>query len=354
MKTNSTFNIKHLTSILVTGGAGYIGSHVVKLLLENSDYDVTVIDNLVSGFKDTIDTLKTIRDFQFIEANLSNWNEIEGIFKTKQFDAIIHFAASLIVPESVEKPLKYYLNNTANTANLVNLAVKYGVEKFIFSSTAAVYGEPDIKVKSEKLKVKNVGISEDFPTNPINPYGQSKLFSENIIQDAAKAHGLKYVIFRYFNVAGASPDLMIGQKTKNATHLIKVASECAVGKRDKMYIFGDDYPTPDGTCIRDYIHVVDLADVHINAIEYLDNNKSDIFNVGYGRGASVKEVIDTMKKVSGVDFKAENAKRRAGDPAMLISDNSKIKEKMKWQPKYDDLGFICKSAYEWEKKLNKL
>jgi UDP-glucose 4-epimerase len=347
-KQSDTFKTQHskLNTILITGGAGYIGSHVVKLLLENSDYDVTVIDNLVSGFKDTIDTLKTIRDFQFIEANLSNWNEIEGIFKTKKFDAIIHFAASLIVPESVEKPLKYYLNNTANTANLVNLAVKYGVEKFIFSSTAAVYGEPDIKETGE-------GISEDFPTKPINPYGQSKLFSENIIQDAAKAHPeFKYVIFRYFNVAGASPDLMIGQKTKDATHLIKVASECVVGKRDKMYIFGDDYPTPDGTCIRDYIHVVDLADVHINAIEYLDNNKSDIFNVGYGRGASVKEVIDTMKKVSGVDFKVENAKRRAGDPAMLISDNSKIKEKMKWQPKYDDLGFICKSAYEWEKKLN--
>ncbi|WP_051429992.1 UDP-glucose 4-epimerase GalE [Lebetimonas sp. JH292] len=355
MKTNSTFNIKHLTSILVTGGAGYIGSHVVKLLLENSDYNVTVIDSLVTGFKDTIDTLKTIRNFDFIQADLSNWKEIKGIFKTKKFDVIIHFAASLIVPESVEKPLKYYLNNTANTANLVKLANEYSTKKFIFSSTAAVYGEPDMKVKSEKLKVKNVGISEDFPTNPINPYGQSKLFSEKIIQDAAKANPeFKYVIFRYFNVAGASPDLMIGQKTKDATHLIKVASECAVGKRDKIYIFGDDYPTPDGTCIRDYIHVVDLADAHIKAIDYLDNEKSDIFNVGYGRGASVKEVIDTMKKVSGVDFKVENAKRRAGDPAMLISDNTKIKEKMKWQPKYDNLEFICKTAYEWEKKLNKL
>ncbi|GAX86866.1 UDP-glucose 4-epimerase [Lebetimonas natsushimae] len=338
-------------NILVTGGAGYIGSHVVKLLLENSDYDVTVIDNLVTGFKDTVDTLRQIREFQFIKADLSNWNEIKGIFKTKKFDAIIHFAASLIVPESVEKPLKYYLNNTANTANLVNLAVEYGVEKFIFSSTAAVYGETDIQLKMENVKCKMEGIRGEFPTNPINPYGQSKLFSEKIIQDAAKAYGLKYVIFRYFNVAGASPDLMIGQKTKNATHLIKVASECAVGKRDKMYIFGTDYPTPDGTCIRDYIHVMDLADAHIKALDYLDNNKSDIFNVGYGRGASVKEVIDTVKKVSGVDFKVENAPRRVADPAVLISDNSKIQQKMGWIPKYDDLEFICKTAYEWEKKL---
>jgi len=335
-------------NILVTGGAGYIGSHVVKLLLENSDYNVTVIDNLVTGFKSTIDTLKKIREFDFIETDLSNWDEIEGVFKAKNFDAIIHFAASLIVPESVENPLKYYLNNTANTANLIKLANNYRVKKFIFSSTAATYGEPEFE------EIKN-GISENFPTNPINPYGQSKLFSEKIIQDTAKANpDFKYVIFRYFNVAGASPDLTIGQKTKDATHLIKVASECAVGKRDKMYIFGNDYPTPDGTCIRDYIHVMDLADAHIKAIDYLDKNESDIFNIGYNRGASVKEVINTMKKVSGVDFKVEMASRRAGDPAMLIANNQKIKEKMGWTPKYDNLEFICKTAYEWEKKLKEL
>ena len=332
-------------NVLVTGGAGYIGSHVVKLLLENTDNNVTVIDSLVTGFESTINELKKIRDFDFIKADLSNWDEIKGIFKSKHFDAIIHFAASLIVPESVEKPLKYYLNNTANTANLVSLANEYGVKKFVFSSTAAVYGEPDIE------KVAN-GIKEDFVTEPINPYGQSKLFSEKIIQDTAKANPeFKYVIFRYFNVAGASPDLSIGQKTKNATHLIKVASECAAGKREGMYIFGTDYPTPDGTCIRDYIHVMDLADAHIKALEYLDKNESDIFNVGYGRGASVKEVIDTVKNISGVDFKVETAPRRAGDPALLISNCDKIKTKMKWQPKYDDLEFICKTAYEWEKKL---
>ena len=330
--------------ILITGGAGYIGSHVVKLLLENTDYNVVVLDNLISGFKSTIDTLQTIRKFKFIEADLSNWDLIEGIFKSENFDAIIHFAASLIVPESVKNPLKYYLNNTANTTNLVKLIKKYGVKKIIFSSTAATYGEPNID------EVKD-GIKEEFPKNPINPYGQSKLFSEYIIQDTAKVNNFKYVIFRYFNVAGASPDLKIGQKTKNATHLIKVASECAVGKRDKIFIFGDTYPTPDGTCIRDYIHVIDLADAHIKALEYLDNNESDIFNVGYSKGFSVKEVVDTMKKVSGINFNVEMGEKRAGDPAMLISNNNKIKTKMKWTPKYDNLETICKNAYEWEKKI---
>ncbi|NPA11090.1 MAG: UDP-glucose 4-epimerase GalE [Epsilonproteobacteria bacterium] len=331
-------------NVLITGGAGYIGSHVVKLLLENTDKNVIVIDNLVSGFKSTIDTLRQIRKFKFIKADLSNWDEIEGIFKSMKIDEIIHFAASLVVPESVQNPIKYYLNNTANTANLVKLAAKYGIKKFVFSSTAATYGEPDIEEIGQ-------GISEEFPTRPINPYGYSKLFSEQIIKDTSKISDLKYVIFRYFNVAGASPDLKIGQKTKNATHLIKVAAECATGKRDKILIFGTDYPTPDGTAIRDYIHVMDLADAHIKALEYLNDNKSEIFNVGYGKGASVKEVIDTMKKVSGVDFKVENAPRRAGDPAALIANVQKIKSKMNWQPKYDDLKFICKTAYEWEKLI---
>ncbi|WP_035586593.1 UDP-glucose 4-epimerase GalE [Hippea jasoniae] len=334
-----------MESVLITGAAGYIGSHLLKLLLEQSDFSITVIDNLSTGFKDTIDTLKHIRDFDFIEADLGNWDEIRGIFKAKHFDAIIHFAASIVVPESVENPLKYYLNNTANTAHLVKLANEFGVKFFIFSSTAAVYGEPDI------TEIDG-GIKEDFKTNPINPYGASKLFSERIIIDAAKANpDFKYVILRYFNVAGASPDLMIGQKTKNATHLIKVASECACGKREKMYIFGDDYPTKDGTCIRDYIHVMDLAKAHINALEYLKTNKSDIFNVGYSKGLSVKEVIETMKRVSGVDFRVEVTERRLGDPAVLIADSTKIKTEMGFKPEYGDIEFICKTAYEWEKKL---
>ena len=329
--------------ILVTGGAGYIGSHVVKLLLEDTDNEVVVLDNLITGFQSTIDTLQTIRSFKFIEVDLSKWNKIEEIFKNEKFEAIIHFAASLIVPESVENPLKYYLNNTVNTTNLVDLAIKYSIKKIIFSSTAAVYGEPTIDEVAD-------GIKEDFLPNPINPYGQSKLFSEKIIQDSAKVSSLKYVIFRYFNVAGASPDLKIGQKTLNATHLIKVASECATNQREKISIFGDDYPTPDGTCIRDYIHVVDLASAHIKALEYLDNNNSDIFNIGYSKGFSVKNVIDTMKKVSNKDFKVDMAPKRAGDPAMLISNNHKIKAKMNWIPKYDNLELICKSAFEWEGK----
>jgi len=332
------------STILITGGAGYIGSHVVKLLLETTDYNVTVVDSLSTGFKSTIDALKSIRYFDFIQADLSNWDEIRNIFKAKPFDAIIHFAASLIVEESMTNPLKYYLNNTANTINLLRLANDYGVKKFIFSSSAAVYGEPD----ADDIKD---GIKEDFLANPINPYGRSKLFNEKIIQDAAKVNNnLKYVILRYFNVAGASLDLRIGQKTKNATHLIKVAAETALGKRNKMYIFGDDYPTEDGTCIRDYIHVMDLADAHIRSLEYLENSESDIFNCGYGTGFSVKDVVNTMKKIAG-DFEVEIAPRRAGDPALLIADSNKIKSKMNWKPKYNSLELICKTAYEWEKKL---
>ncbi len=331
--------------ILITGGAGYIGSHVAKLLLEDSDHELVIIDDLSTGFYETIETLKNIRDFDFIEADLSNWSEIEGIFKARNFDVVIHFAASLIVPESVVKPIEYYLNNTANGANLINLCLKYDVGKFIFSSTAAVYGEPAPE------DAKN-GIEEDFPKNPINPYGKSKLFVENMLNDAALVNpDFKYVAFRYFNVAGASPDLKIGQRTKNATHLIKVAAQTALGKRDKMFIFGDDYPTRDGTCIRDYIHVMDLAKAHIDAICYLDNGEGNVFNVGYGRGYTVKEVIDTMKKVSRLDFKVEVAPRRAGDPAVLISNCSKIVDEMGFNPAYDNLETICKTALEWEKKL---
>jgi len=341
-------------SILVTGGAGYIGSDVVKELLENSNSKITIIDNLSTSSIKRVQTLKEIakdeKRVSFIKADLANFDLIEGIFKAKKFDAIIHFAASIVVPESVQNPLKYYLNNTVNTTNLINLATKYDVGKFIFSSTAAVYGEPsEIPVKETTL------------TSPINPYGESKLMSEKILRDTAAANrDFKYVILRYFNVAGADMNgaktlqeinPRIGQSFPNATHLIKVAAETALGKRDKMYIFGDDFDTKDGTGVRDYIHVDDLASAHIEALSYLDSNESDIFNCGYGHGFSVKEVIDVMKEVSGVDFAVEVAPRRAGDPAILISDNSKIKSKMDWSPKYDDLRLICKSALEWEKKV---
>ncbi|SFV58543.1 UDP-glucose 4-epimerase [hydrothermal vent metagenome] len=256
------------------------------------------------------------------------------------------------MPESVAKPLDYYMNNIVNSTNLIDKAIKADVERFIFSSTAAVYGEPD--------NIPEAGLDESFPTNPINPYGMSKLMSENVLKDASLAYpSFKHVAFRYFNVAGAdihySKDGLlrprIGQSFPNATHLIKIASECAEGKREKMAIFGNDFATEDGTGVRDYIHIDDLASAHIEAIEYLKDNDSDTFNVGYGKGYSVKEVIERVKEVTESDFIVENAPRRAGDPATLISNNSKIRQKMNWTPKYNDLGLICQSAYEWEKRL---
>ncbi|MDQ1326304.1 MAG: UDP-glucose 4-epimerase [Campylobacterota bacterium] len=340
--------------ILVTGGAGYIGSHVVKLLLEESQHEITILDNLSTGFQETVDALMQIakehcRSLEFIQKDLSDWKEIATLMQNNTYDAIMHFAASLVVPESVENPLKYYLNNTANTANLVKCAVENNVRNFIFSSTAATYGEPD-----SCLVDLQTGLKESDPADPINPYGMSKLMSEKILKDTAFAYpDFKYIILRYFNVAGSDPDGHIGQSTHNATLLIKVAAETAVGKRKKMYIFGEDYPTPDGTGIRDYIHVVDLARAHIEALHYLDENESDIFNVGYGKGFSVKEVIETMKKVSGVDFSVEIKERRAGDPAILIANNTKIKQVTSWRPQYDDLEVICKTTLEWEKKLKR-
>jgi len=338
--------------ILITGGAGYIGSHVAKQLLETTSYDVVILDNLSTGSFATIDTLRNIRDLEFVKTDLSDIKALNKLFQNNVFDVIMHFAASIIVPESVQEPIKYYLNNTVNTTNLINFAIKYKVNKFIFSSTAAVYGD----CKQSKTE----GINEDFQTNPINPYGMSKLMSEKIIHDAACANRLfKFIIFRYFNVAGADINFekallspRIGQSFPNSTHLIKIASECANLKRDELSIFGNDFDTIDGSGVRDYIHVDDLADAHIRAIQYLDLNPSDIFNVGYGRGYSVKEVVNVMKKVTGVDFKVNISKRRDGDSAILIANNNKIKEKMFWVPKYDNLELICESAFKWEKIKN--
>ena len=338
-------------NILVTGGAGYIGSHVVKQLLEGTDYSVTILDNLSTGSRKTLNTLSTIRDFKFIELDLNKFDKILPLLEENKIDTIIHFAASIVVPESVAKPLDYYMNNIVNSTNLIDKAIKAGVERFIFSSTAAVYGEP--------LKIPKSGLDENFQTAPINPYGMSKLMSEHVLRDASFAYpSFKHVAFRYFNVAGAdihyngeNLEPRIGQSFPNATHLIKIASECAVGKREKMAIFGDDFDTEDGTGVRDYIHIDDLASAHIEAIEYLKENDSDTFNVGYGKGYSVKEVIETLKDVTKTNFVVDNAPRRAGDPATLISNNSKIRQKMNWRPKYNDLGLICQSAYEWEKRV---
>jgi len=328
--------------ILVTGGAGYIGSHVVKQFSLGKIEKITVIDNLCGGDFDSISRLKKLfskEQFEFINLDLSNFIELENIFKNSTFDAIIHFAAHLQVGESVTNPLKYYMNNTVNTTNLINVCLKYNVNKFIFSSTAAVYGEPE-----------EVPIKETTPTNPINPYGMSKLMSETVLQDAAKANkDFKYVILRYFNVAGADSEGFLGECHEPETHLIPLIVHAAIGKRDKIMMFGDDYETPDGSCIRDYVHVEDLASAHIKALDYLkEKNRSNIFNCAYGHGFSVKEVIEKVKKISQKDFTVEVVERRAGDPAILVADNSKITDEMKWIPQYDDLELICKSAYEWE------
>lgn len=334
--------------ILFTGAAGYIGSHTALAFLQNSDCKITIIDNLQSGFRENVAFLE--RDFKaridFLQMDLGDFDAMQNLFKAQKFDAVVHFAASLIVPESVAKPLLYYSNNTKNTLNLIANCVECGVNRFIYSSTAAVYGEPKI-----------VPVAEDSPLLPINPYGNSKMMSEMILRDCAIANAdFRFVALRYFNVAGAyrnndyAKGQGLGQRSANATHLIKVACECAVGKRESMNIFGDDYDTADGSCVRDYIHIDDLANAHLSAFEFLENGgQSEVFNVGYGEGYSVKEVVAKVKEISGVDFKAINAPRRDGDPAILISNNAKILAQTSWRPKFNDIDFIIKSAYQWEK-----
>jgi UDP-glucose 4-epimerase len=325
-----------MKSVLITGGAGYIGTHVVKLLGEKTDYDITVIDNLSTGKREAV------LYGDLIVEDLSNSDRISEILSRKRFDAIIHFAASIIVPESVSNPLKYYSNNTMNTIRLIGFALEYKVKYFIFSSTAAVYGFPD-----------EIPIRETTAGNPINPYGMSKFMSERVLIDAAQAHkDLKYIILRYFNVAGASSDGKVGQNFPQATHLIKKAAQTVIGQREYLEIYGTDYDTADGTGVRDYIHVEDLAAAHLSALEYLKaGNSSDIFNCGYGKGYSVREVIDTMKKVSGIDFTTKELARRPGDPPILIADNKKILRDLNWRPQFNRLAFICKTALEWEKKI---
>lgn len=335
--------------ILITGGAGYIGSHVAKQLLEQ-DKDIVVVDNLSTGFQSTIDTLQKIKKFDFIKLDLKEFEKIENIFKKYVIDTVIHFAAFSQVSESMQNPMIYYMNNTVNTIHLVQCASGHGVKKFIFSSTASTYGEPTLKDVKKSIK-------EEFDTKPINPYGQSKLMSEQVIKDEAKINKeFKYCVFRYFNVAGADIHYKdkkltprVGELHNPETHLIPLVIKTALGKRDSITIFGEDYDTPDGTCIRDYIHVDDLADAHIKAIGYLDENESDIFNCGYGNGYSVKDVINCVKNTTKSCFEVKHGKRRVGDPSMLVADNSKIIQKMNWKPKYDELELIVRSAYEWEK-----
>lgn len=327
-----------MAKVLVTGGAGYIGSHT-SLALTSAGYEVVVYDNLSTGRRGAV-----LPPARLVVGDLKDKDKLDNLMREEKFQAIIHFAASIVVPESVENPLKYYLNNTSNTTLLINLAIKNNVPYFVFSSTAAVYGMPEV-----------VPVNEQSQVAPINPYGRSKVMSEWVIQDANFAHpDFNFIILRYFNVAGADPLGRIGQSTPNATHLIKVACQTALGLREHLCIFGTDYPTPDGTGVRDYIHVVDLADVHVLALKHLkQGNPSGIYNCGYGHGYSVREIIDAVKKVSGVDFKVVETDRRPGDPAQLIADPAKLMKEMNWQPEYDDIEEIVRTAYEWERKMGR-
>ncbi len=322
-------------TILVTGGCGYIGSHVVRQLFE-AGHKVVVYDNLSTGFPDALLHGETL-----IKADLSDLNAVDEAFKKYQFTTVLHFAAAIVAPESVSLPLKYYGNNTRNTLGLIEKSVQYGVKRFIFSSTAAVYGFPE-----------GGSASEETLLAPINPYGTSKLMSEWMLRDSAAAHGFRYVALRYFNVAGADPEARIGQRTPEATHLIKIACQTALGQRQQAAIYGTDYPTHDGTGIRDYIHIEDLAAAHLAALDYLDKGgDSTAINVGYGKGSSVREVMAMVKEVSGVDFKVVEAERRPGDPACLTAKAEKIKQLTNWRPRYDSLKTIVEDAWRWESKL---
>jgi UDP-glucose 4-epimerase len=331
--------------ILVTGAAGYIGSHVTKKLLEQGEI-IVALDNFSTGIPKSIESLQKIKKFDFINLDLKEFIQVRDVFLKYKIETVIHLAAYSQVNESMKEPLKYYLNNTVNTTNLVKHASNFGVKHFIFSSTAAVYGEP-------KLANINDTITENYETTPINPYGQSKLMAEKIIKDESLVNkSFKYCILRYFNVAGSDMDSdipRIGESHDPETHLIPLVAKTALGKREEIKIFGDNHNTPDGTCIRDYIHVDDLVDAHLSSIEFLKKNISNTFNCGYGHGFSVKEVIKMLKKASGVDFHVQMDKKRDGDPAILVANNEKILKLTNWNPRYDDLEIICKSALAWEK-----
>ena len=320
--------------ILVTGGAGYIGSHMVRTLGEKG-HDVVVFDNLSTGHRDSV------LYGRLVVGDTSDAAALNSLFKAEAFDAVAHFAASIVVQESVADPIKYYRNNFANTLNLLGVCVAHGIDKFIFSSTAAVYGIP-----SEDP------VREEAPMSPINPYGSSKSMVERALKDISRISPLRYVSLRYFNVAGADPLGRIGQRYKDPTHLITLSLKTALGARDHLDIFGTDYDTPDGTCIRDYIHVDDLIDAHSLALDHLaSGGGSKVYNCGYGCGYSVKEVVREVKKVAGVDFKVVETGRREGDPPSLVADSSLIKRELGWSPTHNDLEFIIKTAWEWEKKL---
>ena len=318
----------------MTGGAGYIGSHTVRQLGE-AGYEIVVYDNLSTG------SAAAVMYGELVIGDLKDLDRLQQAFAQHNFDAVLHFAASISVPESITNPLQYYTNNTQNTLNLLRCCEQFGVKQFVFSSTAAVYGEP-----------QENPVRETLPTNPINPYGHSKLMSERIIQDYSRASGLRYVILRYFNVAGADPQGRMGQIGRKAEHLVKVACDTALGRRSAAKIFGTDFPTLDGTGIRDFIHVEDLATAHIDALSYLGaDGESQILNCGYGEGYSVRQVLERMQTIAGVDFPIIEVERRTGDPASVIACADRLRQLLGWQPKFNDLDLILGTALAWEKRL---
>lgn len=325
-------------TVLVTGAAGYIGCHMAYELLDAGE-KVVILDNLTTGLSWAVPKAAT-----FVEGDVGDQPLVEGLLRQHGIKSIIHFAASIVVPDSVTDPLGYYFNNTVKTRALIESAVRCGVEHFIFSSTAAVYG-----------MTGDAPVSETAPLSPMSPYGSSKLMSEIILRDVSNAFPMRHVVLRYFNVAGADPKGRTGQSTPRATHLIKVAAETALGKRAAMSVFGTDYPTPDGTCLRDYIHVTDLVGAHVAALGHLrKGGASDVFNCGYGRGFSVFDVVDAVKRVSGRDFKVDIAARRPGDPARIVASSDKIRTQLGWAPRFDDLDTIVAHALAWEEQLGRM
>jgi UDP-glucose 4-epimerase len=320
--------------VLVTGGAGYIGSHVI-CALRDAGRPVVAYDDLSAGYP------WVVLDAELIVGDLAEHARLEALFAERRFAAVLHFAARIQVGESKVEPARYYRNNVGYALGLFELAARHGVRSFVFSSSAAVYGEPEA-----------VPIEETAPLAPINPYGASKMMAERMLQDIAAACGLRYAILRYFNVAGADPQRRIGQATRAASHLIKVACEAALGQRPGIQIHGTDYPTPDGTCVRDYVHIDDLARAHLDALGYLERGgASTVLNCGYGRGHSVREVVDAVRKVTGMDFPVEEGPRRPGDPAVLVACNRRIQEVLGWRPRHDDLEVIVETAWQWEQWL---
>lgn len=320
--------------ILIVGGAGYIVSHVNKELVKQG-YKTLVFDNLYSGKRELV------KWGEFFEGDLEKIETIREVFKKYPIEAVLHFAAFKAVGESVTDPQKYYKNNVANTLNLFEVMKENGVNKFIFSSSAATFGEPQY-----------IPIDEKHPQSPINPYGETKLIVEHIMRDYSKAYDMRYVALRYFNACGADLEADVGEWPGSSSNLIPLVLDAAIGRREDIKVFGTDYPTADGTCIRDYVHVTDLADAHVLALKYLmEGGVSECFNLGNGKGFSVKEVVSMAKKVTGIDFKVTEVERRAGDPLELVADAAKAREILKWQPKYNDLETIVSSAWKWHQKV---